>query len=101
MPTEPAVTASLAYRDPIAALKWLQNAFGFEIAALLTDKDGNVGHAAVSHGDAEIDIMPEWSSAALLGPVADRAQNRRIEIIVVPDLSTLPGFDELNRVQQG
>jgi chemotaxis protein MotB len=26
-----------------------------------------------------------------------RAQNRRIEIVVVPDLSSLPGFDELKR----
>lgn len=26
-----------------------------------------------------------------------RAANRRIEIVVVPDLSSLPGFDELNR----
>ena len=30
-----------------------------------------------------------------------RAQNRRIEIIIVPDLSTLPGFDELQRVERG
>lgn len=27
-----------------------------------------------------------------------KAANRRIEIVVTPDLSTLPGFDELNRV---
>lgn len=27
-----------------------------------------------------------------------RAANRRIEIVVVPDLSTLPGFEELNQV---
>lgn len=27
-----------------------------------------------------------------------KAQNRRIEIVVVPDLSTLPGFEELNRM---
>lgn len=27
-----------------------------------------------------------------------RAANRRIEIVVVPDLSSLPGFDELNQV---
>jgi chemotaxis protein MotB len=27
-----------------------------------------------------------------------RAANRRIEIVVVPDLSTLPGYDELNRL---
>ncbi len=30
-----------------------------------------------------------------------RSANRRIEIIIVPDLSTLPGFDELKRVEQG
>lgn len=30
-----------------------------------------------------------------------RAANRRIEIVVVPDLSTLPGYDELNRLGQG
>lgn len=28
----------------------------------------------------------------------NRAANRRIEIVMVPDLSTLPGFDELQRV---
>lgn len=30
-----------------------------------------------------------------------RAANRRIEIVVVPDLSTLPGYDELNRMSKG
>lgn len=30
-----------------------------------------------------------------------RAQNRRIEITIVPDLSALPGFDELQRVENG
>ena len=29
-----------------------------------------------------------------------RAANRRIEIVVVPDLSTLPGFEELRKIQQ-
>lgn len=30
-----------------------------------------------------------------------RASNRRIEIVVVPDLSSLPGFEELNRASRG
>ncbi len=29
---------------------------------------------------------------------AGRAENRRIEIVLIPDLSMLPGFDELNRI---
>jgi chemotaxis protein MotB len=29
-----------------------------------------------------------------------KAQNRRIEIVVVPDLSTLPGYDELKKVSE-
>ncbi|MFZ9889647.1 MAG: endoflagellar motor protein, partial [Myxococcota bacterium] len=28
-----------------------------------------------------------------------KAQNRRIEIVVVPDLSSLPGFDELQQLR--
>jgi chemotaxis protein MotB len=31
---------------------------------------------------------------------AGRAKNRRIEIVLVPDLSLLPGFEELKRAVQ-
>ena len=31
---------------------------------------------------------------------ADRSENRRIAIVVIPDLSGLPGFDELNRLSE-
>lgn len=50
---------------------------------------------------------PEHVSLASYGkydPISDnstpeaRAENRRIAIVVVPDLSGLPGFDELNRM---
>ncbi len=30
-----------------------------------------------------------------------RAQNRRIEIVIVPDLSTLPGYEELKKLSEG
>jgi chemotaxis protein MotB len=52
-------------------------------------------------------MPPERISAASFGDTKparsndtpeDRAANRRIEIVVVPDLSSLPGFDELQRV---
>lgn len=40
------------------------------------------------------DVKPAMSNETKEG----RSANRRIEIVVVPDLSSLPGFDELNRV---
>lgn len=55
----------------------------------------------------DADMPPERVSAASYGetrPVAlnepaTRAQNRRIEITIIPDLSTLPGFEELKKVE--
>lgn len=42
------------------------------------------------------------SKPASTNETADgRKANRRIEIIIVPDLSTLPGFEELQRVERG
>ncbi len=55
-------------------------------------------------------VPPDNVSAASFGehkPTADnetpegRAANRRIEIVLLPDLSTLPGFDELRRLSEG
>lgn len=55
-------------------------------------------------------MAPERVSAVSYGettPIASnetrqgKAQNRRIEIVVVPDLSQLPGFDELERMSSG
>jgi uncharacterized glyoxalase superfamily protein PhnB len=61
-------TPSIFYRDPMAALKWLEKAFGFETSLLVTDDAGNVGHAEMSLGEGRISIGGEWASEALLGP---------------------------------
>ena len=58
------------YKDPMAALKWLEQAFGFELGMLVTDKDGKVGHAEMSWRGGAIGIGGEWSSPELLGPAS-------------------------------
>ena len=54
--------SALCYRDPRAALAWLEKAFGFEIAMLIEDAEGNVAHSEMRHGDSLVMIGSEWSA---------------------------------------
>jgi uncharacterized glyoxalase superfamily protein PhnB len=64
------VTPAVFYRDPLAAMRWLENAFGFETSMLVTDDQGQLGHAEMKAGEAAIGIGGEWASSELLGPAA-------------------------------
>ena len=50
----PPFTPVVFYRDPLAALRWLEKAFGFETSLLVTDDAGAVGHAEMSFGEGRI-----------------------------------------------
>ncbi len=56
------------YRDPMAALRWLETAFGFETSLLVTDEAGKVGHAEMAWGDGAVGVGGEFASPELLGP---------------------------------
>jgi uncharacterized glyoxalase superfamily protein PhnB len=57
----PNLTSAVCYRDPKAALAWLEKAFGFELVFLVEDAEGNVGHSEMRFGDACVMIGNEWS----------------------------------------
>lgn len=59
--TQAAIVACVFYKDPIAAMRWLEQAFGFETSMLLTDAEGNVGHAEMTFLGAVITFGPEWT----------------------------------------
>jgi uncharacterized glyoxalase superfamily protein PhnB len=64
MPTPHAkLTSALVYQDPRAALAWLERAFGFEVAMLIEDADGVLGHSEMRHGESLIMIGNEWTDA--------------------------------------
>ena len=69
----PSFTPVVFYRDPMAALKWLEQAFGFETSLLVTDDKGRVGHAEMSFGDGHIGVGEEWGAAELIGPAKMRS----------------------------
>jgi uncharacterized glyoxalase superfamily protein PhnB len=56
------LTSALCYRDPRAALTWLEKALGFEIAMLIEDAQGNLAHSEMRFENALIMIGSEWSA---------------------------------------
>jgi len=56
------LTPAVCYRDPKVAVAWLQTAFGFELALLLTTADGEIAHCEMSAGGFDFGVMQEWST---------------------------------------
>lgn len=55
--------SAVVYRDPKAALKFLEAAFGFELFMLIEDDQGNLAHSEMRFGDAAVMVGYEWSDA--------------------------------------
>lgn len=49
------------YRDPWAALEWLERAFGFRRSMLVTEPSGRLAHSEMRFGDAYIIVDHEWA----------------------------------------
>jgi uncharacterized glyoxalase superfamily protein PhnB len=56
----PSVSTSISYLDPKAALRWLEEAFGFEPSLVVLDKDENVMHSEMRFGDGLVMVGGEW-----------------------------------------
>jgi uncharacterized glyoxalase superfamily protein PhnB len=64
----PAIMPTVFYRNPMAALRWLESAFGFETSMVVTDETGAVGHAETTWRGGVIGVGGEFSSPELIGP---------------------------------
>lgn len=56
----PAFVPAVFYREPVAALRWLEQAFGFETTTLVTDAEGNVGYSEMGFRGGAVSIAGEW-----------------------------------------
>jgi uncharacterized glyoxalase superfamily protein PhnB len=57
------LSSALSYKDPKAAYRWLEDAFGFEPLFALLDANGNLAHSEMTFGDSIVMIGNEWSEA--------------------------------------
>ncbi len=75
MADRPAIVSAVFYKDPIAAMKWLERAFGLETTTLLTDAQGNVGHAEMEFRGCSVSIGGEFGGPLLGGVQMKSPQN--------------------------
>ena len=59
----PSVSVGICYRDPKAALVWLEQAFGFEPTMVILAPDGSLAHSEMRFGDGVSMVGNEWSDA--------------------------------------
>jgi uncharacterized glyoxalase superfamily protein PhnB len=65
-------TPAVFYKDPIAAIAWLQRVFGFEVAALITDPQGKLAHSELTFRGGALNVGGEWEGT-IVGPARMRS----------------------------
>jgi uncharacterized glyoxalase superfamily protein PhnB len=70
----PTLRSGVYYRDPRAALDWLEKAFGFERSMVILDKDGRLAHSEMRFGDGYIMVGAE-SAEFVASPASAGGKN--------------------------
>lgn len=72
------------YKEPRAALDWLEQAFGFERSMVVSDKDGALIHAEMRFADAYIIVDAEWTDR-IASPASLGGKNTQSVYLKLPD----------------
>jgi len=79
----PTLATGVYYRDPVAALKWLESAFGFETTMVVQAPDGVLAHSEMRFGDGMIMVGGEYDerhrSPASMGGVNTHSIHVQLE----------------------
>jgi uncharacterized glyoxalase superfamily protein PhnB len=70
--SRPVFVPAVFYKDPMAAIAWLQRVFQFEVAALITDPQGKLAHSELTFQGAGLNVGGEWEGA-IVGPARMRS----------------------------
>lgn len=80
----PSLGSAVTYKDPWAALDWLEKAFGFERSMVISDQDGHLGHAEMRFGDGYIMVGSEWADF-VVSPDSVGGKNTQSVHVQLPD----------------
>ncbi|SPA38289.1 putative Glyoxalase/dioxygenase [Cupriavidus taiwanensis] len=76
--------AALFYKDPLAALDWLERAFGFERVMVIRDQQGQLVHSEMRFGDSYLMVGSEWADFTA-SPASTGGKNTQTVHVHLPD----------------
>ena len=82
----PTLGSALAYKDPEAAIKWLEEAFGFEPTMLIRDESGKLVHSEMGFGSGYIMVGGEWAENVKAPSSIGGANTQNIHIQIETDV---------------
>ncbi|MBZ9796668.1 VOC family protein [Mesorhizobium sp. ES1-4] len=80
----PVLGSGVFYRNPLAALDWLEAAFGFERSMVVSDIGGKLVHAEMRFGDGYIIVDSEWADH-VASPASVRGKNTQSVYVRLKD----------------
>lgn len=80
----PSLGSALFYEDPLAALDWLEKAFGFERTMVITDAEGKLAHSEMRFGDGYIMVGSPWTDY-VASPAATDGRNTQLIHVHLPE----------------
>jgi len=83
------ISSSLFYRDPAAAMAWLERAFGLEPCHVVEDETGALTHIEMGLGDGVVTIGGEWTGWAKSPASLGGANTQMLRVVIDGDLDAL------------
>jgi uncharacterized glyoxalase superfamily protein PhnB len=81
------LTSAICYKNPKAALDWLEKAFGFELAMVITDDKGEIGHSEMRYGDSLVMIGNEWTADHKSPASIDGKNTQTVHVHMTDDIN--------------
>lgn len=87
-PHRATLASAVVYKDPDAALDWLEKAFGFERSMVITDADGNLSHAEMTVGECYLMVGAEWAGHVASPASVGGKNTQSVHVYLDADLDT-------------
>jgi uncharacterized glyoxalase superfamily protein PhnB len=82
----PTFGSAVIYKNPAAALEWLQKAFGFERTMAITDPQGKLVHSEMRYGNGYLMVGNEWNEKVASPASVGGCNTQSIHILIEGDI---------------